>query len=379
MKIALIGSRGIPASYGGYETFYEQLSIRLVAQGHAVTVYNRSHWIKLRDKYYKGVRLVRLPSIKSKHLDTITHTFLSLIHALFCNYDIIYIVIVGNSPLCIIPKLFGKKVVLNVDGTDATREKWGSFARNYMLWTEKVACKLADVIIADSMVIKKKYKELYGRETIFIPYGANIFDRTVEKTDSAKLAQYGIEPEKYILFVARLEPENKAHTLIDAFKKINTDMKLVIVGDAPYNETYKQELKAIADQRVVFTGFVYGDGYKALSCNCYFFVLPAGIDGTRPVLLDQMGYGNCVVVRNTPANLEVISEAGLSFNKKDRRDVDSLKDVMENLITNKNRVVDFRRKALHRMRDVYSWETITDKYINLFNSLSKNKLLYEVF
>jgi len=369
MKIALIGSRGIPASYSGFETFYEQLATRLVKRGHIVTVYNRSHYINYRDKFYCNVRLVRLPSIKTKHLDTITHTFLSLIHALFCNYDLIYICIVGNSPLCIIPKMLGLKVVLNVDGTDASREKWGRFAKIYMFWAEKAACKLADIIIADSKVIKRKYKEIYGKDTIYISYGANINDRSLETTHADFLKIYGLEPNKYILFVSRLEPENKAHILVESFKHVKTDMKLVIVGDAPYNEKYKRELRKIADERVVFTGFVYGEGYKELSCNCYFFVLPSGIDGTRPVLLDQMGFGNCVLVRNTDANMEVINDSGLSFNKEEGNDIHSLKEMIEMLLTNNNLVEYYRKKVLERIRKAYLWDNLTDNYIKIFNEL----------
>ena len=371
MKIAFIGSRGIPASYSGFETFYEQLSTRLVQRGHSVTVYNRSHWIKLKDKYYQGVNLVRLPSIKTKHLDTFSHTFLSLIHALFCKYDLIYICTVGNSPLCLIPKLFKTKVILNVDGTDAAREKWGWFARNYMFWTEKVACKLADVIIADSMVIKNKYKERYGRDTIFIPYGANIYDRSVEKTDTAILNKYGLAPDKYILFVSRLEPENNAHVLIEAFKNVKTDIKLVIVGDSPYNDKYKQHLQALADERVVLTGFVYGDCYKALSCNCSFFVLPAAIDGTRPVLLDQMGFGNCVLVNNILANLEVIGEAGLSFDGK--KGISDLKEKIETLITQKQLITNYRKQVIERVQTNYSWDAITLRYEELFETILKSE------
>jgi glycosyltransferase involved in cell wall biosynthesis len=371
MKIAFIGSRGIPASYSGFETFYEQLSTRLVQRGHSVTVYNRSHWIKLRDKTYKNVNLVSLPSIKTKHLDTITHTLLSLIHAMFCNYDLIYICIVGNSPLCLIPKISKTKVILNVDGTDAAREKWGWFARNYMFLTEKIACKLADIIIADSMVIKKKYKELYDIETIFIPYGANIYDRSVEKTDTAILKKYGLEFDKYILFVSRLEPENNAHIVIESFKKIKTDMKLVIVGDSPYNNKYKLHLRELADERVILTGFVYGDGYKALSCNCSFFVLPAAIDGTRPVLLDQMGFGNCVLLNNTSANLEVIGEAGLLFDGK--KGISDLKEKIETLITHKQLITNYRKQVIERVQTNYSWDAVTRRYENLFEAILKSE------
>ena len=329
MKIAFLGSRGIPASYSGFETFFEQLAIRLVKRGHEVTVYNRAHHIRYRKRYYRSVRLIRLPSVRTKHLDTLSHTLLSLLHALFCGYDILYICIVGNSPLCLLTKLFKKKVILNVDGADAEREKWKGFARTYIRWTEFFACWLADVIIADSPVISKRYKEKFGRETVFIPYGSNPWPREKEISNRAVLDKFGLESDRYILFVSRLTPENGAHLLMEAFKISRSDLKLVIVGDAPYMEGYKKYLRRLCNDRIIMTGYLFGDAYRQISCHCRFFVLPSGVDGTRPVLLDQMGFGNCIVVKNTPANMKVIGDSGLSFDR--HHEVGSLRQRIEEL------------------------------------------------
>ena len=214
MKIALIGSRGIPARYSGFETFYEQLGVRLAERGHDVTVYNRSHFIRDVKNEYRGVRLVSLPCIRTKHLETITHTTLSTLHALTQRYDIIYYCIVGNAPLTWIPRIFGAQTLLNVDGEDFAREKWGGFARWYQRWCEKVAVRAPNVVIADALAIQRRYRDVYGAETIFAPYGANI--QSASRT--AALGSWGLSPDQYILFVGRFVPENAIHTLIKAFK-----------------------------------------------------------------------------------------------------------------------------------------------------------------
>lgn len=368
LRIALLGSRGIPASYSGFETFYEQLAVRLAERGHKVTVYCRSHHVKYRGKEYRGVRLVHLPSIATKHLDTLSHTFFSLIHALISGYNIYYICIVGNSPLCLLTKIFGKKVILNVDGADAEREKWKGFAKIYIRWTEKMASRLADIIISDSTVIARRYREEFGRETVFIPYGSNLRPREKEAANTETFVRYGLKSDEYILFVSRLTPENKAHILIEAFKKSNTDLKLVIVGDAPYVDEYKEYLRSLCNENIIMTGYLFGEEYRQISCHCRFFVLPAGIDGTRPVLLDQMGFGNCVVVRDTPANMEVIGDSGVSFD--DLREVESLRERIEELSEQYDKIKCFRQKAIERMKSIYSWERVTDQYEELFQQIN---------
>jgi len=368
LRIALMGSRGIPASYSGFETFYEQLAVRLAERGHQVTVYNRSHHFQERLHEYRGVRIVTLPSIRSKHLDTLTHSLLSLLHAVFAGHDIFYLVIVGNSPLCLLAHLFRKKVILNVDGADFARGKWHGFAKTYLQWTEKVAARHADVIIADSMVIHRRYRELFGRDTLFIPYGANPRSRHETYGEQKVLERFGLESGDYILFVSRMTPENCAHVLIEAHRRSGSRRKLVLVGDAPYVDDFKRQIQEMCDgDQCIMTGYLFGEDYLQISSHCRYFVLPAGIDGTRPVLLDQMAFGNCVVVRDTPANMEVIGDAGLSFDQCD--EVASLARVMAKLDEDDGLVEENRRKAFERVQAVYSWERITDQYEELFRQL----------
>ena len=367
MKIAFLGSRGIPARYSGFETFYEQLAIRLAERGHQVTVYNRSHFIKDVRREYKGVRIVRLPAIRSKHLETISHTFLSTMHALFQRYDIVYYCIVGNAPLVWMPRIVRARVLLNVDGEDWAREKWSGFARWYQHKCEWLAPRAASLVISDAHSIRARYSELYGARTVFVPYGANIqFD---DRLDALK--KWDLRSREYILFVGRLVPENGADLLIRAFKQIKTEKRLVIVGDAPYVERYKKELRDLAPGGTVFTGYTFGDDYVQLSSHAYLYVQPSGVDGTRPALLDQLGIGNCMLVRDSKANMEVIGGCGHSFSRSDAEK--SLGTELQKLLDSPDLVKKYRGMARQRIEEYYNWQWITLFYEDLFNRLVRRR------
>ena len=365
MRIAFLGSRGIPARYSGFETFYEQLAVRLAARGHEVTVYNRSHFIRDVRREYQGVHIVTLPSIPTKHLDTITHALLGSLHALFQHYDIAYYVIVGNSPLVWIPRMTRAKTLLNVDGQDWAREKWSGFARWYQRQCERIAPRTANAVIADSRVIQERYLDVYRAPTVFVPYGANV----QRDARTQALEKWGLTPGEYILHAGRLVPENAADLLVAAFRTLPTHKKLVIVGDAPYAADYQRALRAAADGRVVFTGYAFGDDYAQLSAHAYLFVLPSAVDGTRPVLLDQLGFGNCVLVRNTPANMEAIGECGCWFDRASP--LESLKERLGELLSRPDVVAKYRAKAPGRITGYYNWEWIADFYEDLFRRLTK--------
>ena len=371
MKIAFLGSRGIPARYSGFETFYEQLAVRLARRGHDVTVYNRSHFIKDVRGRYQGVRLVSLPSIPTKHLDTITHTFLSSFHALTQRYDIAYYCIVGNSPLVWIPRVVGTRTLLNVDGEDWAREKWGAFARWYQLQCERLASRAANVVVSDAHGIQERYRKRYGVETVFVPYGANV-QRTEERD---VLTRWGLQPQQYLLYVGRFVPENAIDVLIEAFAGLETDKKLVIVGDAPYADEYKGRLQALgqADPRVVFTGYAFGRDYEQLSSHAYLYVQPSGVNGTRPALLDQMGFGNCVVVRNSQVNMEVVEDCGTFFDHQEP--VANLRAVLARLLANGDEVSLYRKRVRSRIENYYNWDWITDFYEDLFGRLKAGRTL----
>ncbi len=361
MKIALLGTRGIPASYSGFETCVEQLGQRLVERGHQVTVYCRSHHIKYADPYYKGIRLIRHSTIANKYLDTMVHSFISSLHALVQRYDAALYFIAGNSPVTWIPRLVGTKTILNVDGLDWKREKWPALAKKYIQFAEFLATKLPTTYITDSRIVQGYYQDRFGSKPAYIPYGSEVDILPAGET----LARFGLEPQRYVLFVGRLVPENCAHHLVEAFHSLDTTLKCVIVGDAAYADEYIASLKASAknDPRIIFTGYVFGKGYQELGSNAYVFVETSGVGGTHPALVEAMAFGNCIVTHNTPENLETIGEAGFAYDGK--QGAESLRLVLAELLKDPQRVDHYRQEAQRRAHAVYSWEKVTDAYERL--------------
>lgn len=366
MRLAILGTRGIPANYGGFETFAEKLSTRLVARGHEVTVYCRSHYISRDKTEHQGVQLKVLPTIRHKYLDTIAHTFLSALNAAPKRFDAVLICNAANSPFIPILTWTGTPVAVNVDGLERKRKKWNWLGRLYYHLGERASVWFATRVITDARVIQDYYQTQYGTATTMIAYGAEVERRY----DSKTIEQFGIKPQGYILYVSRLEPENNAAMVIEAFRKVQTDLNLVIVGDAPYAQDYKAHLKKLAegDSRIIFTGFVFGEGYKALQQNAYAYVHATEVGGTHPALIEAMGYGNCVLTYATSENLEVIGEAGLSF-----IDTNDLTAKLQTVVSDENLVEEFRNKAQIRIREQYSWDNITDKYEQLFANIARVK------
>jgi glycosyltransferase involved in cell wall biosynthesis len=358
LKIALLGTRGVPASYSGFETCVEQLGARLVARGHDVTVYCRSHHIDYPEPFYKGMRLIKLPTIPNKYLDTLVHSFVSSLHAATQGYDVALYFIAGNSPVTWIPRMVGQKTILNVDGLDWKREKWPPLAKKYIQYAEYLSTKLPNIALTDSRVVQRYYKERYDYDAPYIAYGSDIEPRPAGEV----LQRFGLTERNYILFVGRLVPENCAHHLIQAFRGLETDMKCVIVGDAPYAEAYQAELRQYAadDSRVVLTGYCFGEGYRELGSNAYCFVETSGVGGTHPALLEAMAMGNCVIANNTAENQETIGAAGLVYDGK--VGASSLRSVLVKLVRQPDLVEAYRQLASRRARMVYSWDAITDEY-----------------
>src|SRR5262252_2052567 len=268
MKLAILGTRGIPANYGGFETFAEELSTRLATRGHDVTVYCRLNNIRYGQDNYKGVRLAILPTVGTKHLDTVAHTFVSVVHALFRRFDCILMCNAANALFCIVPRLSRTPVALNVDGIERLRKKWGPVARAYYRISERLATLVPNAIVTDADVIRQYYLKEYGAPSTMIAYGARC-DRTESSTILGKL---GVKPGDYFLYVSRLEPENNAHVVIEAFEKVQTDRMLLVVGDAPYAQRYIAQLKSTRDSRILFPGAIYGTGYYELQSHAYVYI-----------------------------------------------------------------------------------------------------------
>ena len=370
MKIALLGTRGIPASYSGFETCVEQLGQRLVERGHEVVVYCRSHHITYAGDTYKGMRLVKLPTIRNKYFDTLVHSFISTLHVLPGRFDVGLYFIAGNSPVTWLPRLVGTKTILNVDGLDWKREKWPVFAKRYIQFAEFLATKLPTLYITDSTVVQQYYQDRYGSKPPYIAYGSEINVLPPGKT----LERFGLERRKYVLFVGRLVPENCAHHIVEAFRTITSDLKCVIVGDASYAETYISSLKASAqnDPRIIFTGYAFGSDYHELGSNALIFVESSEVGGTHPALVEAMAFGNCVIANNTPENQETIGTAGFVYDGK--VGADSLRDLLQRLLSQPALIDEYRLRAQQRAQSHYSWEAVTDAYEALCYQLVKQPM-----
>jgi glycosyltransferase involved in cell wall biosynthesis len=363
MRIAILGTRGIPASYGGFETFAEHLATRLVARGHNVTVYCRAHYVSPRQLEYHGVKLVVLPTIRHKYFDTVIHTFLSAIHAVSGRYDAALICNCANAPFSPILRLTGTPVAINVDGLEHKRKKWGWLGRRYYRFAEYLSTLLPNEMVTDAQVIQDYYLARHNASSTMIAYGSEVERRP----DRATVRKWRVEPNRYVLYVSRLEPENNAHLVIEAFKKVRTAYRLLIVGDAPYAEHYINSLKALArgDKRIIFTGFVFGQDYRALQQNAYCYIHATEVGGTHPALLEAMGYGNCVLTLATPENIEVVGEAGVPY-----IDEFDLSEKLQRVLRDGSLVQAFRNRAQQRIQSHYDWETVVDQYEQLFARMS---------
>lgn len=353
----------MPASYGGFETFAEHLSTRLVARGHEVTVYCRSHYVSPNLKEHKGVRLKVLPTIRHKYFDTIAHTFLSALHGMTSRYDAALICNAANAPFAPLLRLAGTPVAINVDGLEHQRKKWNWMGRRYYLLCERLSTWLPNEVVTDARVIQEYYKARYKTASTMIAYGADVERRR----DQEAANRWGVEPDGYALYVSRLEPENNAHLVIEAFKRVETARKLLIVGDAPYAVDYKNSLRALAegDERIIFTGFVFGHDYRALQQNAYCYIHATEVGGTHPALIEAMGYGNCVLTLATPENREVVGEAGILY-----KDADDLAAQLQRALDDDALTNDYRQRAQAHVRQHYDWEGVVDRYENLFAAMT---------
>jgi len=361
MKLAIVGTRGIPANYGGFETFAEELSTRLAARGHDVTVYGRSNNIRYPGKIYKGVRLEILPTIGTKHLDTVAHTFLSVLHAVPKRFDCILMCNAANAIFGAVSRLTGTPLALNVDGIERLRKKWGPAARAYYRVSERLATIIPTVVVTDAAVIRDYYMKEYQTKSVMIAYGAEC-DR---KETTEILDKLGLRSREYFLYVSRLEPENNAHVVIEAFEKVDTDKPLLIVGDAPYAAEYIDRLRSTRDPRIRFPGAIYGTGYRELQSHAYVYIQATEVGGTHPALIESMGVGNCVIAKDTPENHEVLADAGLFF-----RDAEELSRQIQLTLKDRPMLAQLRERAQKRARAHYSWDSVTDAYERLFREMT---------
>ena len=360
LKIALLGTRGIPASYGGFETFAEEISTRLVARGHEVTVYGRRAFGQKvpSNGEYRGVKTRIVPTIMHKYLETPLHSLFSLLDLWRHPVDVALLCNAANSPFAWISRLRGIPIAINVDGVERKRAKWNSLGKLWYRLGEICSVLFASRLVGDAKVIDQYYRETYHRACDVIAYGATV----VKRSPGEVLAKFGLTAGKYLLYVSRLEPENNALGVVEACNRLSPEMPLVVVGDAPYADEYKKRMKSIAKPHIIFAGYQFGAAYQELRSGCYLYIQATEVGGTHPALVEGMAYGNCVVANSTPEHSEVLGEAGEYYA---RNNFDELTEKLRGLIASPERVRAFGESARRRAEELYSWDRITDQYEKL--------------
>lgn len=369
LKIAMIGHKRIPSREGGIEVVVEELSTRMVQRGYEVTCYNRSgNHVSGREfdsehlNEYKGVHLKDVLTIDKKGLAAMSSSFFGAIKCAFGRYDVIHFHAEGPCAMLWLPKLFGKKCVATIHGLDHQRAKWGKFASWYIMMGEKCAVRFADEIIVLSEGVHKYFLREYGRETKIISNGvvhANIIKPNIIKS------KYGLSKDSYILFLARLVPEKGVHYLIEAFKSVKTDKKLVIAGGSSDTNDYMQQLKdlAMVDSRIIFTGFVQGQELDELYSNAYIYTLPSDLEGMPLSLLEAMSYGNCCLVSDIDECAEVVEDKAVLFEKSNTED---LRQKLQELCDNPQIVEKYKKYATDFICKKYNWDEVVEKTLKLY-------------
>jgi glycosyltransferase involved in cell wall biosynthesis len=362
VKLAIIGTRGVPANYGGFETFAEELGARLAARGHQVTVYGRRGFVDPRLGEYRGMRLVVLPSLRSKHLETVSNTFVAALHAARRGFDVVLMCNAANAPFVRILQLAGIPVALNVDGLERKRRKWGIAGRSYYRLGECLAARLPNALITDAEVIRRYYRRAYRASSEMIVYGGDL--EAPGGTDH--LDALGLEPGGYLLYVSRFEPENNPDRVVEAYRKVDGSLPMVMVGGAPYARGLTRRVAELADQRVLLPGSIYGEGYRQLLFHCKAYIHATEVGGTHPALVEAMGAGRPVLYYDTPENREVAGDVGVRFRFAGDN---SLEAVIGSVIDDDERLREMGRRSTNRVGERYLWSDVADRYEQVLEGL----------
>lgn len=369
MRIAIIGSRGYPYVYSGYETFVRELGERLAARGEEVTVYCHRGLFRERPGRLNGIRLVYLPTIERKNLSQFVHSLQAMAHACICRYDVILAVNSANGPFGLLTRLRGRRTVINVDGLEWLRPKWRGLGARYFRWASRQATRLFDRVVTDSLEMQKIYAREFGAASTLIAYGANIDPAA----DPALLAPWVLEPQGYYLVVGRLVPDNNADLIVREFAASGSKRRLVIVGDVPYRDAYAEGVHARGRAAgVLFTGYVTHAGQlAALYQHCYAYVHGHEFGGTNPSLLHALANGCAVLALDTVFSREVLGdgEHGLFFDKKEG----SLGRLFAAADAGGGLLAGLRAGARRRVEESYTWEKVTSQYMELFAELADGK------
>ncbi len=364
MKLAILGTRGVPAAYGGFETLAEELGRRLAERGHEVTVYGRTGFVDRSLGCFRGMRLVVLPAIRSKHLETVSHTFLSALHASGQHFDAVLLCNAANAPFVRILQAAGVPVALNVDGLERKRRKWGLVGRSYYRLCERLAALVPDRVVTDAEVIRRYYRRAYRAPSTMIAYGGDL-----EPPESHEaLDRFGLSPGGYLLYVSRFEPENNPDRVAAAYLRVAGDRPLVMVGGAPYAPELTERIRraAAGDRRILLPGPVYGVGYRELLFGCRLYVHATEVGGTHPALVEAMGAGRPALFLDTPENREVVGGAGLGFRFSGRPD---LAERIAEVVDDDRRLAALAAASRRRVAERYRWRDVTDAYESLLEDL----------
>ena len=370
--IAMLGHKRIPSREGGIEIVVEELSTRMVKLGYRVTCFNRKgHHVSGSEfdgsqlSEYKGVKLKPVWTLDKKGLAAMTSSLSAAIKAALGKYDVIHFHAEGPCAMLWIPKLFGKRCIATIHGIDWQRAKWGGFASKYIKFGEKVAAKYADEIIVLSKGVQNYFMDTYNRKTVFIPNG--VIKPIIREPQLIK-EKFGLDKDSYFLFLGRLVPEKGISYLIEAFKQINTDKKLVIAGGSSDTDEFLQVLKKIAkdDERIIFTGFVQGQLLEELYSNAYVYVLPSDLEGMPLSLLEAMSYGNCCVVSGIAECAEVVEDKAVVFPKSN---IVQLKEKLQDLCEHPEKVQSYKNSASDFICQKYNWDDVVDRTIALYQGL----------
>lgn len=364
LKIALLGTRGIPARYGGFETFAEELSRILVQRGHSVTVYGRRRFFSdgVVDGVYEGVGTINTPTIMHKYLETPLHAATSFLDLWRRNFDVVLLCNAANSPFAWLGRLRGLPIAINVDGIERRRSKWNALGRLWYRLGELSSVLFGTVVVSDAQVIARYYHERYGIDSEVIAYGA----KAVTQPAGAVLQKFGLQSRQYILYVSRLEPENNALGVVRAYNASGIKIPLVVVGDAPYAAEYIAQVKGEAGPGVIFTGYQFAEAYQELQSHAQIYVQATEVGGTHPALIEAMAYGNCIIANGTPENLEVLGGAGSFYW---RNDFEHLAARLKELHANAEMREQFGAAAKQRALERFSWGAIADQYERLLTRM----------
>jgi glycosyltransferase involved in cell wall biosynthesis len=374
----MIGHKRIPSREGGIEIVVEELAVRMAAMGHKVDVYNRyGHHVSGKKydqeygwkgrKYYKGVRVYIIPTFRRSSLNAIVYSFFATIRALFGNYDVLHYHAEGPCAMLWLPKLLSRKIVVTIHGLDWQRAKWGNFASFVIKFGEKMAAKYADEIIVLSENVKNYFAETYHREVTYIPNGIS---RPQVREPQMIREKYGLTKGSYFLFLARIVPEKGLHYLIEAFREIDTDKKLVIAGGSSQAIEYMEQIHKMAaeDDRIIMTDFVQGQLLEELYSNAYAFVLPSDVEGMALSLLEAMSYGTCCLVSDICENTEVTEDKALVFQKGN---VNDLRRQLVYMLEHPDEVREYAAGSSDFICGKYNWDEVVDETLECYHNCVK--------